>query len=797
MAGDRELERAAITLFDRWIEVPEEERTAWLDRETEGRADLRARLEALAAAARRGSLATGGAFDWIDEMPPPERLGAYRLIERIGAGGMGSVYRGERITGDFAHEAAIKIVKPGLVSDGLVERFRRERQTLARLGHPNIARLFDGGETDSGAPFIVMELVDGLPLLAWVDAHDPPRAMRLDLFRQTCDAVAAAHSHLIVHRDITPSNVLVTKDARVKLIDFGIARPVEQGAETGGHHPVSLAGMSLTPGFAAPERQRGGEVTTAADIFSLGRVLEQLLPDDRAPELRAIVARATATDPDARYGTVDALAADVAAWAEDRPVRAYAGDRFYPLRKLVARHRLAAVATIATSVLLIVALAVTGWSYVRAERARAAEAQRFAEVRSIAAYLLFDHDDRLRRVPGNTSAREALVARAQGYLDRLAESPIATRDVRMEAARGFLRLAVIQDSPLDPNLGMRDAAKVNLAKGRRLIARVRAEDGDGADLAAVAARADAMAAMIAFHQHSAPGAARALLDRATKTIDAVPAAARDAAWAAARRDVSRAMLEFLVVNEENAAVPAAVAAHRRLVDAWPAAMRRGDGVAVERAYADYQLGMMLAYREGRSGEAYDLLARAFGVFAAAERRRRDDPDLLFLMGWSGIEAYAAGARAGREEEAAPVLIATRVAARRLTDVADRDKSATVLLRNIDEAYAQHMANRGRFAEAIAAQRLVVASNARANGADPEGIYAANLGYNKMILGSIARDGGDRALACESWQQALAHFERARRDGQLIGFHAAFVPGLRRNAGLCGTGATLAAMPPLR
>ncbi len=259
---DIALERRVLALFEEALALPREEREAFAVRSAAGSTELLARLRAMLAADTTASLRTGAAATLVDEPPPPERIGAYRIEEPIGRGGMGSVYRGRRISGDFDHVAAIKIVKPGLLSEALVERFRRERQLLARLVHPNIARLYDGGETGDGSPYFIMEYVDGLPLLGWAERHRPGVDERLRLFADICGAVAFAHRNLVVHRDLTPSNVLVTEDGVVKLIDFGIARPADEGDQGAGSE-ASIGSLSLTPGYAAPERMTSRAVTTA------------------------------------------------------------------------------------------------------------------------------------------------------------------------------------------------------------------------------------------------------------------------------------------------------------------------------------------------------------------------------------------------------------------------------------------------------------------------------------------------------------------------------------------------------
>jgi serine/threonine-protein kinase len=519
-------------------------------------------------------------------------------------------------------------------------------------------------------------------------------------------------------------------------------------------------------------------------------------PQPRDKELRAIVARATARDPQNRYATADALGRDVAAWQSGLPVVAVAGGGGYRFAKFVRRHALGVGGAVVALLLLIGAFVFTVRAYTDAETARSAEAQRFEEVRSLANYLLFDLNDRLRRVPGNTAARADLAQRAQTYLDRLAASPIASRDVQMETVLGFIRLAEIQGSPLDRNLGMIDDAKANLDKALALIDRIRADHGDAPDLQVASARIQSSAAMIAFHQEGNADGARPLLQRAQAALDAIPGTQRDSAWHAANREVGRSLIEFLLVNEEMAAIPAAVARHRAAIDAWPEPMGQGDAAAIEHAFADYHEGAALTFTD-READAYPLLRRATERFVAAEQRRVNDPDLLYWIGWSGAEAHGSASRLGRGKEAAPLLIAAQSAATRLGSVTDDDRSARSLSRSVNEAYAIYLAESGRGPEAVSIQREIIASRLRANGADPEGIHAANLAYSEMMLGVIGRIAGDRALACRSWSEANGHFARAERDGALVGFHAAFVPGLRRNIAACEAGQPLTAMGDIR
>jgi serine/threonine-protein kinase len=207
---DVSLDRDALKLFEDFLEAAPAEPETWLSTRTSGRPELLARVNRFIEAERTIVLQTGGAVEALDDEPAPTRLAGYLITERIGAGGMGSVYLAKRDRGDFEHMAAIKVIRSGLLSQRLVDRFRRERQILAQLRHPNIAQLFDGGETEDGSPYIIMEYVEGQPLLAWADANAATRDQRIDKLLQACAAVSFAHANLIVHRDITPSNVLVT-----------------------------------------------------------------------------------------------------------------------------------------------------------------------------------------------------------------------------------------------------------------------------------------------------------------------------------------------------------------------------------------------------------------------------------------------------------------------------------------------------------------------------------------------------------------------------------------------------------
>ena len=269
-------------ILDKAIALPPGERPAFLDSSSAGDPELRSEVESLLGSHERAGsvfLQTPAA-DLKSVLPGPvpqadrvgRRIGVYQIVEEIGRGGMGEVYRAVRADGQFDKKVAIKLVRIGLDTAAVLERFRHERQILASLDHPNIARLYDGGTTEDGVPYLVMELIEGTPIDQYCDEHGLAVRERLLLFTQVCAAVQYAHQRLVIHRDIKPGNILVTAEGVPKLLDFGIAKILDPsaGAETTLLRP-------MTPEYASPEQIRGDPITTATDVYSLGVVLYRLL----------------------------------------------------------------------------------------------------------------------------------------------------------------------------------------------------------------------------------------------------------------------------------------------------------------------------------------------------------------------------------------------------------------------------------------------------------------------------------------------------------------------------------------
>lgn len=309
---------------------------------------------------------------------PGARLGGYELIREIGKGGMGAVFLAERAGEGLRHRVAIKVIR-GFPTSDVLERLRRERDLLASLRHPNIARFFDGGTTSEGQPYLVMEHVEGVVLNTWLAQRQPSVATRLRLFQALCSAVQHAHRQLIIHRDIKPANVLVRDDGDPVLLDFGIGKVLADGVEAGDGTAVH----PLTPAYASPEQLQGRAATTQSDVYGLGLLLYEILSGQPLRQangrtasvsvsrtaagsaswmrrdakllrgdLDNIVGKCLSEQPERRYASVEALDADIQAWFEGRPVKAAPDAWHYRLRKLVGRHPVAVGATITVVVVL-------------------------------------------------------------------------------------------------------------------------------------------------------------------------------------------------------------------------------------------------------------------------------------------------------------------------------------------------------------------------------------------------------------------------------------------------------------
>jgi tetratricopeptide (TPR) repeat protein len=445
------------------------------------RADPGVRVEVeslLAAHDEPGAFLERSVWDFIDaqegERLTGSQIGAYRIVKPLGHGGMGTVFLATR-EGDYTQRAALKLVRGG---EALVQRFRQERQILANLDHPNIARLVDGGTTPDGLPYLVMEYVDGTPIDSF--ARGLPVAAKLRLFLELCDAVQYAHRSLVIHRDIKPGNVLVTEDGTPKLLDFGIAKlavPDTRSEAT----PTRL----MTPEYASPEQLLGRLVTTATDVYSLGVLLFEMLtgakPFDgetrtaasEAPrasaldrslrgDLDTILGCALEVDPARRYGSVERMADDVRRHLSGHPVLARRPTFGYRAAKFVRRNVVPVAGAAAIAVVVAIAFVVTFQQKRLAER-------RFEEVRSLARSVVYEIHDAIAPLPGSTPARELLVRRALVYLDALAAEAEDNRELQLELAGAYMKIGDVQGLPYRPNLGDMPGALTSYRKALQIV----------------------------------------------------------------------------------------------------------------------------------------------------------------------------------------------------------------------------------------------------------------------------------------------------------------------------------------
>ncbi|HEY6929706.1 MAG TPA: protein kinase [Thermoanaerobaculia bacterium] len=540
------------SLLDEALDLSPDRRPAFLEGACAGDEALLREVKSLAEAAE-------GAWSFVDRSAHPglsalekgdapsrigQRIGTYEVVRELGHGGMGMVYLARRADEEFEKLAAIKLIRPGMAGELAVRRFRGERQISALLDHPNIARLLDGGTTEDGEPYFVMEFVEGEALLDYCDRHRLPVEERLRLFGEVCAAVQHAHRNLVVHRDIKPSNILVTEEGVPKLLDFGIAKLLSPEGGLESADQTATVARVLTPDYASPEQVRNQPITTASDVYSLGVVLYELLARrrpyhltdtdpkellrvvcERDPEkpstaaarprgeegpaafagagpesgpglarrlrgdLDAIVLKALRKEPERRYTSVEQLSEDIRRHLSGRPVLARRGTAAYRAGKFVRRHR----ALLAAAVLLLATLTGGVVATLRAaNRARAAEARaqrRFNDVRKLANSFLFEFEEAIRDLPGSTPARALVVRRALEYLDGLARESAGDRALRLELAEAYHKVGDVEGNPFRQNLGDMRGALASYGKGIALlepdVASAKATDSESSTLASL------------------------------------------------------------------------------------------------------------------------------------------------------------------------------------------------------------------------------------------------------------------------------------------------------------------------
>jgi serine/threonine protein kinase len=486
-------------LFSSALDLPPRQRDSFLQKACGDDADLRQEVESLLARDHEdqdGSptpeiacIIEGTAASYFDDQAPVDsmvgaELGTYRIIRELGRGGMGAVYLALRADRTFEKQVAIKLVKRGIDTDAVLQRFWYERRILAALDHPYIARLVDGGTSPDGRPYFVMEYVNGQPLDTYVREKGLSITARCDLFRKICEAVSHAHRNLIIHRDLKPANVLVTADGTPKLLDFGIARLLS--SEPGERTIAGSPDYQLTPEFASPEQVHGDAVTTATDVYSLGATLRAILPPILSSaesaslpnDLATIIRKATREESEQRYSSVAELSEDIRRYLTGLPILAREQTLAYQATKFVRRHRFGVALFAIANILVIAAISAIVWESRRADTQRKEAEQRLSQAVEMAEHTLKEVNTSIAELPGTTEARREIVRSTLDYLNRLAKDSGKDPRVLTALATAYLRVGDVLGNSNFPNLGDLSGS---LATYQRALAVVEPLLGDDAE----------------------------------------------------------------------------------------------------------------------------------------------------------------------------------------------------------------------------------------------------------------------------------------------------------------------------
>jgi eukaryotic-like serine/threonine-protein kinase len=763
------------TAFD----MPTAERSDYLDNSCAGDESLRENVEKLLANDKPtrdflnpGSLAATAAMILPDEgnFWLGRRVGPYKIIQQIGAGGMGEVYRAVRADHQYEKEVALKLVRAGQYAGFVIDRFRNERQILATLDHENIARLLDGGTTDDGTPYFVMELIEGQPLAEYCEQHRLSVAERLRLFMKVCAAVQYAHQRLIIHRDIKPGNILVTSEGTPKLLDFGIAKIIDAGPDGPLADATITAFRILTPHYASPEQINGGTMTTPSDVYSLGVVLYELLsgqspygqrttspaevanavchdePDkpsvavlqskpadaSRSSEklvkqlrgdLDNIVLMALRKEPERRYQSVEQFSEDIRRHLEDVPVLARQDTAWYRSSKFVARHRVGVIGSAVATVALVGGLAYALHEGRTAkEQAQIASVQRaraerrFNDVRRLANSLMSEIHDSIKDLPGATPARKLLVSRALEYLDSLSKEAEGDLSLQRELAAAYDRVGDV--------LGYNGAANL----------------GDFAGAMQSYRKALAIREAVFAARPDDPQVTGDLLNDYFRLGFSMQDAADDAG----------------AFNFLQKGLPIA----QRLVSEYPDVPKYKDWLAgfywsmgnVQSRMGDYSAALA-NYRQGAS--IREPIAR--------------DPAATFFRTHLAGDYYGEGQMLMRTGDLGPAIESSRKGVRILEELSDADSSNATLREFLGESYGgsmQILEQYGDLDEAVDDGRKELAIYSALVSRDPSNRLArANLGFSEANLGEALVAKGNPEEAMRYILDAKATFEGIDHKGR--------------------------------
>ncbi len=710
---------------------------------------------------------------------PPTRAGPYRILREIGRGGMGVVCLAKRDDGEYERFVALKLIATGVHGVKFAKFFLRERQILAQLDHPNIARLLDGGTTETGQPYYAMEFVDGEPLDKFCQRPSLTLRDKLELFLSICSAVSHAHRNLIIHRDLKPKNVLVTPDGVPKLLDFGVARILADEADL-----ERTTATPLTPYYASPEQIRGEPLTVATDIYSLGVLLYEMLSGrypygnlegtaaairaileenplslrqentDVPADLENIIMMSLRKEPERRYSTVDALSRDLRDFLNGFPVFAAPDTFVYRFSKFSKRNRWAVMA--ATVALVLMAISGTlVWNEKRQAEIR------FQQVRRLAHSVVFELDDAIQDLPGSSRARELLITRGLEYLNALAQNRGHDPALTLELAQAYMKIGAAQGDLEQANAGDRDSALLSYNKARDLLLDLRQQDPDNRDVKRSLALVDTNLAVLSPRSRAASTLvarreAASLFEDLARTSVGIPGL----------KDRALAHFHLAFAQTEQGKFKEALPIWKQSLSEY------GSLLELDKGSVEAQRNVALA--EKRIGSVYhalgdyvDAIANYRKAAVIDEGRVAADPlnptarmDLSFdlvALGWSLHEA--------RDENQAAATLNRAIALRRqLAAIDPHDFRAQSEFETVLRIAGLARAQAGSLTEALGFDREAVAVGASLHAGDSSNLdEKVNFALDCFELAEVHRTiaSKDNAPNSESWRSALSGFEQAQ------------------------------------
>jgi serine/threonine protein kinase len=793
--------------------LPGSDRDAFLSGKCGSDAELRAEVESLLAydAPDGRWISTlvedAAASVLVGDLAPGSHVGPYRVLREIGRGGMGTVCLAERDDQAYQKQVAIKLVKRGMDIEAVVDRFRHERQILARLDHPYIAKLLDAGSVPDGRPYFVMEYVEGRRITDYCDLHGLSAEQRCELFRKVCDAVGYAHRALVIHRDLKPGNILVGEDGIPKLLDFGIAKVLSAGGEGEAQTLTAAAARMGTPEYASPEQIRGVPVTTAADVFSLGVLLYELLagerpysldtltpaaleraiceddPErpstldarrlrDRTPsrglrqlaarlrkppsrvgaELDNIVLMAMRKEPERRYRSADELSEDVRRYLAGLAVHAR-GDKFsYRAGKFLRRHRLSVLAAGAAALSLIVGAAVAVREARVADAQRQRAERRLQQMVELANHSLFDIHDTLEKLPGATEARRQIVKTTLDFLDKLRRDGDNDPAVSAALASAYMRIGEVQGR-LGDSLG----ALASYSRAREILQDLtKSRPGDSALERKLLESELDMAAQL--------GVLNRVLEARALLAEAIPRAEALASRDTGNRDLSALLAGAYreIADQTQRGLPGQAADYARKSVRLAEKLVAGDPGSRslrEQLGQSYEtLGLSLELQTGGLPAARSAFEKAVGVWEALSARYPNDAIVRRYLSssYTNMGDLLGDARRGFYDlRLATAYYRKTVAMAEAASAAD--PTDTEARRNLSEAlfrYGYSMTAPGERAASIEVLRRAVGVAEETHRLDPANAdYCMAASYAQRRLGERLRQAGDSAAALAAYNRA--------------------------------------------